>query len=62
MLTNTRTEDEVISSITRDPRIPDPAEIAVSSDGGIVTLRGTVENFAQRRAAVKDARAIERHL
>ena len=59
MLTNTRTEDEVISSITLDPRIPDPLEIAVSGDGGIVTLRGTVESFAQRRAAVKDARAIE---
>ena len=59
MLTNTRTEDEVISSITLDPRIPDPVEIAVSGDGGIVTLRGTVESFAQRRAAVKDARAID---
>lgn len=58
MLTNTRTEDEVISSIALDPRIPDPVEVAVSGDGGIVTLRGTVESFAQRRAAVKDARAI----
>jgi len=45
VLTNTRTEDEVISSITLDPRIPDPVEIAVSGDGGIVTLRGTVESL-----------------
>ena len=59
MLANTHTEDEVISSMVLDPRIPDSAEIAVSGDGGIVTLRGTVESFAQRRAAVKDARAID---
>jgi len=59
VLTNTRTEDEVISSITLHPRIPNPVEIAVSGDGGIVSLRGTVESFAQRRAAVNDARAID---
>jgi osmotically-inducible protein OsmY len=31
----------------------------VSGDGGTVTLRGTVESFAQRRAAVQDAEETE---
>ena len=59
MLTNTPLEDEVIDSLELDPRIPDSIEIAVSADGGIVTLRGTVESFRQRRAAVEDARKID---
>jgi len=57
--TQTQLEDDVQSRIALDPRIPDPVEIAVSGDNGIVTLRGTVESFAQRRAAVKDAEATE---
>ncbi len=52
-------EDQVLSSITLDPRVPHPAEIAVSGDDGTVTLRGSVESFAQRRAAVQDARKID---
>ena len=59
MLTNTPLEDAVIDSIDRDPRIPEALEIAVSADGGIVTLRGTVERFSQRRAATEDARKVE---
>jgi osmotically-inducible protein OsmY len=46
---------EVLSRIAHDPRIPDPVEVAVSDDEGAITLRGTVESFAQRRAAVQDA-------
>jgi osmotically-inducible protein OsmY len=53
---NRELEDEVRAAIGRDPRIPDPTEIAVSGDGGIVTLRGTVNSFKQRRAAVQDAK------
>src|SRR5712691_11438933 len=59
MRTNPQLQDEVRLSIGLDPRIPDPVEVAVSGDGGIVTLRGTVHSFAQRRAAVQDARMIE---
>ena len=59
MLTNTPLADAVIDSLDLDPRIPDPSEIAVEADGGIVTLRGTVEKFAQRRAAAEDAKKIE---
>jgi len=56
--TNTQLEDEVLSSLALDPRIPDPLEIAVSGGNGDVQLRGTVESFAQRRAAVNDAKAV----
>jgi len=59
MLTNATVDDEVRSALTLDPRLPDPSEIAVSADDGIVTLRGTVGSFSQRRAAVKDARSVE---
>lgn len=59
MPTNTPLEDEVIAGLNRDPRIPNSIEIAVSADGGIVSLRGTVENFGQRRAAVEDAGKVE---
>ena len=45
--------------LDRDPRIPDSSEVAISADGGIVTLRGTVESFAQRRAAAEDAKKLE---
>ena len=59
MLTNTSLEGAVIDSLDRDPRLPDSAEIAVSADGGVVTLRGTVESLSQRRAATKDAKKID---
>ena len=59
MLTNTPLEDAVTDSLDLDPRIPDPIEIAVSADAGTVMLRGTVERFSQRRAAVQDAKKID---
>ena len=59
MLTKTSLEDAVMDTLDLDPRIPSPVEIAVSADGGAVTLRGTVERFNQRRAAVQDAKKID---
>ena len=59
MLTNTSIADAVIASLDRDPRIPDSLEIAVSAEGSLIMLRGTVESFGQRRAAADDARKIE---
>lgn len=59
MLTNTTLEDAVTDRLGLDPRIPDATEIAVSADAGTVTLRGTVERFSQRRAAVQDVRQID---
>jgi osmotically-inducible protein OsmY len=51
--------DAVTDSLSLDPRIPYPAEIAVSARRGVVTLRGTVETFAQRRTAAEDAGKVE---
>jgi osmotically-inducible protein OsmY len=59
MLTDTPLTDAVIANLDRDPRIPESLEIAVAADDGIVTLRGTVESFSQRRAAGQDAKKIE---
>ena len=59
MLTNTALEDQVLASLALDPRIPEPIEIAVSADGDTVALRGNVESFRQRRAAVEDVREVE---
>lgn len=59
MLTDTALEDAVLASLDRDPRIPASSEIAVTVDDGIVTLRGTVENFSQRRAAAHDVKSLD---
>ena len=59
MLTDTPLTDAVFASLSSDPRIPDPIEIAVEADGRLVTLRGTVESFRQRRAAGEDAYYVE---
>jgi osmotically-inducible protein OsmY len=56
MLTDTPLADAVIANLDSDPRIPDSLEIAVAADDGIVTLRGTVESFSQRRATAQDGR------
>ena len=55
-LTNGRVIDDVRAQLASDPRLPYPEEIAVESFGDAVALRGTVGSFAQRRAAVADAR------
>jgi len=59
MLTNMPLTDAVLASLDRDPRIPDSLEIAVVADGGLVTLRGTVESFRQRHAAGEDAHDVD---
>jgi osmotically-inducible protein OsmY len=55
---NAQLEDDVRGAIARDSRILDPVDVAVSGDGGIVTLRGNIRSFKQRRAAVEDAKGI----
>jgi osmotically-inducible protein OsmY len=49
-------EEAVIAQLDSDPRLPDSLEIAVQAADGRATLRGRVESFGQRRAAVSDAR------
>jgi osmotically-inducible protein OsmY len=59
MLTDTSLADAVIANLDRDPRIPEALEVAVAADDGLVTLRGTVESFSQRRAAARDAKKVD---
>jgi osmotically-inducible protein OsmY len=59
MMSSEQIEADILTEIREDNRIPAPDEIAVEAVGGAVTLRGTVGSFAQRRAAVKDARNTE---
>jgi osmotically-inducible protein OsmY len=57
--TNATIEDAVRDVLVLDPRLPDPEQVAVSSEAGTVILRGTVGSFSQRRAAADDAREVE---
>jgi osmotically-inducible protein OsmY len=59
MVSSEQIEADILMEIREDKRIPEPDEIAVKAVDGSVTLRGTVGSFAQRRAAVKDARNTE---
>ena len=54
--TDSRVRADVSAALADDPRLPYADEIAVSAYQGNVTLRGTMGSFAQRRAAVSDAR------
>jgi len=50
--------DEIRGTLKSDPRIHNPAELAVSEKGGTVTLRGTVRSLHQRRTVVEIARSM----
>jgi osmotically-inducible protein OsmY len=50
--------DEIRAALEQDPRLPHPAEVAVSEQAGTVTLRGTVASPGQRRAAVQIAKTV----
>ena len=52
-------ETRLLADLASDPRIPNHDAIAVAAEEGVVTLRGSVGSFAQRRAAVADARKID---
>ena len=58
MAVNVELNDQILSNIALDERIPAPLEIAAEVDSGVATLRGTVESFPQKRAAVQDARKV----
>jgi osmotically-inducible protein OsmY len=60
MSEETRIVDEVRAALEGDPRLPHPTEVAVSEQGGTVTLRGSVGSFHQRHAAVQIARSVRR--
>jgi osmotically-inducible protein OsmY len=50
-------EEFVSDQLRWDPKI-DHSAIAVSADAGVVTLRGTVGSFRQKRDAEKDAKRV----
>jgi osmotically-inducible protein OsmY len=59
MKTDSELEDDVLAELEWDPKIPDPAEIAVAARLGHVTLRGTVNSLHQRHAAVAAAKRVD---
>jgi len=54
--TSDQIQKDVRLAIAGDPRIPYAHSIAVEAVGDSVLLRGTVGNYAEKRAAVADAR------
>src|SRR4051794_4481816 len=48
----------VIDELFWDPKIDDTESIAVSAGDGVVTLRGTVHSFRQKREAKKAAERV----
>jgi osmotically-inducible protein OsmY len=50
--------DQIRDRYVRDPRIPHPAQVAVTEKAGTVTLRGTVRSPRQRRAAIEIAKSV----
>src|SRR5579871_2591609 len=49
---------QVHARLADDPRLPHPGEVAVSEQGGTVTLRGSVASPRQRHAAVEAAKSV----
>jgi len=49
---------EIRATLKSDPRIHNPAELAVSEKAGTVTLRGTVRSLHQRRTVVEIASSV----
>jgi osmotically-inducible protein OsmY len=58
MSNETTIVDEIRARYVRDPRLRHPTEVAVSERNGTVTLRGTVDSFRQRHAAVEIAKSV----
>jgi hypothetical protein len=46
------------AALARDPRLPHPAEVAVSARRGTVTVKGTIASLHQRHAAVQIAKSV----
>jgi osmotically-inducible protein OsmY len=56
-MSNDELELNVNDELLWDPKV-DNAAIAVSADDGVVTLRGTVGSFRQKREAKQDAERV----
>jgi len=51
--------DDVLDELEWDPAIPEPSQIGVAVENGVVTLTGTVSSYAIKRAAEEAARRVE---
>jgi osmotically-inducible protein OsmY len=58
MKTDEQLEVDIKSELAWDPKVKFPAEISVEARDGFVTLRGTVGNFHQKRAAETAAKRV----
>ena len=56
-MSNNEVQRYVSAELHWDPKIDDSA-IAVAADDGVVTLRGTVGSFREKRDATKDAQSV----
>src|SRR6476660_10425789 len=56
-MSNSDLERSVADELRWDPKV-DNAAIAVSAEDGVVTLRGTVGSFRQKREAKQDAERV----
>ena len=56
-MSNNELERQVSDELLWDPKI-DNSAIAVSANDGVVSLRGTVGSFRQKREAQKDAKSV----
>lgn len=55
--TNTQLQQDVLQELNYEPSV-DPSDIAVTAKDGIVSLTGTVKNYAEKNAAVHAAERI----
>ena len=55
--TDARIQQDVIQELDWDTRV-DATDVGVEVDGGVVTLTGTVENYAKKRAAQEAAHRV----
>ena len=58
MATNEKLAHAVRAALDSDPRLHHAEEVSVSADDDVVTLRGTVDAFTKRLAAVRAARKV----
>jgi osmotically-inducible protein OsmY len=58
MKSDAQLERDVREEILYDARIDDPVDVAISADFGLVTLRGSVATFSQKRAAGHAAKRV----
>jgi osmotically-inducible protein OsmY len=57
-VTDDQLEERVRAALDREPRMENPADVAITAAAGTATLRGTLPSFKQRHAAVEAAKRV----